>query len=714
VRLGGVPRRVGLLGGGVIGGGWAARFVLHGADVGLYDPDPDAPRKVGAVVAHARLAFARLVAAPLPAEGTLTFVATPEEAAAGADFVQESAPERLDVKRTLITRADAVAGPSVVIASSTSGLLPSGLQEGMVHPERLVVGHPFNPVYLLPLVEVCAGAVRSAAAIDRAVATYRAVGMRPLVLHTEIDGFVADRLLEAMWREALWLVNDGVATVSQIDDAIRFGAGLRWSSMGTFLVYRLAGGEAGMRHFMEQFGPTLQWPWTKLMDVPELTDDLLDRLVAQSDEQAGGRSIRELEALRDDCLVAVMRGLQTVGFGAGEVVDQHAQRLREAAQAFEPALAGDGVVEPGDHHVTLIWDEGHRSAFHHLWLRDNCDCSECVHPQTRERLLDTFALAPDVAPERLCADSETLTVDWTDGHRGSRYALSWLREHCSCAQCRSSRRPRHRHWGAELAAALPEIDYADVVADDVALLRFVETVWTDGVAFVRRAPTCEDALRTLATRVGHVRATNFGPEFHVEAMIEPNNVAYTSVELRPHTDLVNHEAPPGVQFLHCLVADAPGGASTLVDGFWVADRLRERAPDTFRLLCEIPVPYRFHDATHDLRWAAPVISCNDDGTYREIRFNNALMAPLELPVDLVAPTYAALAQFDAIARSAQGEVGVRLQPGDVMVFHNRRILHGRKAFDPGGGARHLLGLYVDIDEWRSTMRVLRRREEART
>ena len=287
--------RVGLLGGGVIGGGWAARFLLNGVDVQLFDPDPDAPRKVGDVLDNARRATGKLVMTPLPPEGTLTFVASPEEAAEGVDFVQESAPERLELKQDLLRRASGAAPADVVFASSTSGLLPSLLQAGMQHPERLVVGHPFNPVYLLPLVEVCGGALTSAATCERAGAVYESVGMHPLRLSKEVDGFVADRLLEALWREALWLVNDGIATVEEIDDAIRFGAGLRWSFMGTFLTYRIAGGEAGMRHFMAQFGPTLQWPWTKLMDVPELTDELLDRLVGQSDEQAAGRSVRELE-----------------------------------------------------------------------------------------------------------------------------------------------------------------------------------------------------------------------------------------------------------------------------------------------------------------------------------------------------------------------------------------------------------------------------------
>lgn len=319
--------RVGLLGGGVIGGGWAARFLLNGVDVQMFDPDPEAPRKVGEVLANARRATTKLVMPALPPEGTLTFVATPEEAAAGVDFVQESAPERMDLKQSLLRRASTVAGPDVVFGSSTSGLLPTEMQQGMTHPERLVVGHPFNPVYLMPLVEICGGELTSQATKDRAAQVYASLGMHPLRLNKEIDGFVADRLMEALWREALWLVNDGVATASEIDDAIRFGPGLRWSFMGTLLIYRIAGGETGMRHFMAQFGPALQWPWTKLMDVPELTDELLERIVSQSDEQAAGASIRELEVLRDDCLIAVMQGLRTVGYGAGEVLDDYERQL---------------------------------------------------------------------------------------------------------------------------------------------------------------------------------------------------------------------------------------------------------------------------------------------------------------------------------------------------------------------------------------------------
>ncbi len=368
--------KVGLLGGGVIGGGWAARFLLNGVDVVLFDPDPDAPRKVGEVIDGARRAYAKLTMAPWPTEGTLTFVATPEQAVVGVDFVQESAPERLELKQSILRAASAAADPSVVFGSSTSGLLPTQMQEGMTNPERLVVGHPFNPVYMLPLVEICGGDATSEATKARAAEVYTAIGMRPLVLGKEIDGFVADRLLEAVWREALWMVNDGIATAEQIDDAIRFGAGLRWSFMGTFLVYRIAGGEAGMRHFMAQFGPSLKWPWTKLMDVPELDDVLLEKIVSQSDAQANGVGIRELEAIRDDCLVAVIQGLRSVGYGAGEVLGDFEKALFERAGV--PAAATD-PTQPLLTHSTRIPSEwvdynGHTNDSRYAQL--SCDAAD--------------------------------------------------------------------------------------------------------------------------------------------------------------------------------------------------------------------------------------------------------------------------------------------------------------------------------------------------
>ena len=321
------PNRVGLVGGGVIGAGWAARFLLNGHDVSIFDPDPEIARKLETVIENARRAQAKLFPALSASEGRLTIANSIEQAVADADFVQESLPEREDLKQSVLAVIDRTTRSEVVIASSTSGLLPTRLQSTMANPERFVVGHPFNPVYLLPLVEVCGGEKTSDAAKQSAIELYTAVGMRPLHVRKEIDGFIADRLLEALWREALWLVKDGVATTEEIDDAIRFGAGLRWSFMGTFLIYRMAGGEAGMRHFLAQFGPALKLPWTKL-EAPELTDELIDLVSAQSDDQAAGASIRELELRRDDCLIAVLGALRAQGFGAGAVAEEHGQRLR--------------------------------------------------------------------------------------------------------------------------------------------------------------------------------------------------------------------------------------------------------------------------------------------------------------------------------------------------------------------------------------------------
>jgi carnitine 3-dehydrogenase len=363
------PGAVGLLGAGVIGGGWAARFLLAGVDVQLYDPSPAATEAAIQAVERARRAWRRLTLAPLPSEGRLQLVDTVEAAVAGADLVQESAPEREDLKVQLLGQASRAAPAEAIIASSTSGLRPSRLVTGMAHPERFVVGHPFNPVYLLPLVEVCGSDQTSPDTIARAADVYRRVGMRPLIVRKEIDGFIADRLLEALWREALWLVNDDVATVEEVDDAIRFGAGLRWAAMGTFLTYRLAGGAAGMRHFMAQFGPALQLPWTRLTDVPELDDALLDKLVEQSDAQAGGQSVAELEELRDDCLIAVLRGLAGTGFAAGEVIARTERDLYErAAENGSLAPLEDGRLRLHEVHVAPDWIDynGHMTESRYL------------------------------------------------------------------------------------------------------------------------------------------------------------------------------------------------------------------------------------------------------------------------------------------------------------------------------------------------------------
>jgi len=322
----------------------------------IAEADPEAERKVGEVLGNARRAYDKLTLAPVPEPRPPRIVATVEDAVAGADFIQESLPEREELKIEILARASRAARPATLIASSTSGLPPSRLQSDMTHPERFVVGHPFNPVYLLPLVEICGGARTAAQTKTRAAEVYSTLGMKPLVLRQEIDGFLADRLMEALWREALWLVHDDIATTQEIDDALRYGAGLRWSFMGTFLTYRLAGGEAGMRHFMAQFGPTLKLPWTRLTEVPELSDALVERIAEQSDAQAEGASIRELERLRDDCLISVMQGLRDHDYGVGAVLKAHEARLY--GRAHPPVMADtDDPSQPLRLHTTRVKSE---------------------------------------------------------------------------------------------------------------------------------------------------------------------------------------------------------------------------------------------------------------------------------------------------------------------------------------------------------------------
>lgn len=297
------------LGSGVIGSGWVARALAHGLDVIAWDPAPGAEAALRERIANAWPALEKAGLAPGASQERLRFVGTIEECVRDADFIQESAPERLDLKCELHAKISAAAKPDALIGSSTSGLLPSEFYADATYPERCVVGHPFNPVYLLPLVEVVGGAKTAPEAVQAAIKVYQSLGMRPLHVRKEVPGFIADRLLEALWREALHLVNDGVASTGEIDDAIRFGAGLRWSFMGTFLTYTLAGGNAGMRHFMAQFGPALQLPWTYL-PAPELTETLIDRVVEGTSEQQGSRSIAELERYRDDCLLAVLGAIK--------------------------------------------------------------------------------------------------------------------------------------------------------------------------------------------------------------------------------------------------------------------------------------------------------------------------------------------------------------------------------------------------------------------
>ncbi|UWR10239.1 carnitine 3-dehydrogenase [Sulfitobacter mediterraneus] len=359
-----------IIGGGVIGGGWAARFALNGWTVQVFDPDPEAERKIGEVMANARRSLPGLTDVALPDEGEVRFCASIAEAVTGADWIQESVPERLEIKHKTFAEVQAHCAADAVIGSSTSGFKPSQLQQGAARPGQIMVAHPFNPVYLLPLVELVPGDAGDPALIEQAKTLLSGIGMYALHLKKEIDAHVADRFLEAVWREALWLVKDGIATTEEIDNAIRYGFGIRWAQMGLFETYRVAGGEAGMKHFMAQFGPCLSWPWTKLMDVPEFTDELVDLIAGQSDAQSGHLSIRELERVRDNNLVTMMRGLKAQDWGAGALLNQQEVLMRQGSEMGASAadLPADQPVPTARRTVPLDWTDynGHMTESRYL------------------------------------------------------------------------------------------------------------------------------------------------------------------------------------------------------------------------------------------------------------------------------------------------------------------------------------------------------------
>jgi gamma-butyrobetaine dioxygenase len=358
--------------------------------------------------------------------------------------------------------------------------------------------------------------------------------------------------------------------------------------------------------------------------------------------------------------------------------------------------------------IQLTWTLGQVSALGTYWLRDNCPCSLCRHPGNGQKLYEIVDLPRELSPrEAFLAENQTLKVVWSDGHR-SAYTQDWLIAHNLCEQARAARRPQVQLWRGEIAGNLPVGDWPAVVTDPVAEMAWLERFSVLGFGLLKNVPTEPGTVADVGDRLGFVRVTNYGRLFDVKSVPNPTNLAYTAVGLGVHSDNPYRHPSPGVQLLHCLESEAPGGDTLLVDGFAAAEILRQEDTVAFELLTTVPMTFHYADAQTDLYAQQTLISVDHVGAVTGVHFNNRSADWLDAPAEVTEDWYAAYIQFGRILKRPELELVFRLEPGQCLVMQNDRTLHGRTAFDPNLGRRHLQGCYIDRDAMESRRAVLRR------
>ena len=299
-------KKMAVIGTGVIGAGWIIRCLAHDKIVYAFDKDLKLKKNLVSEIKRTWPYVKKLFNKKTLKLKNFKYFTSLEEAVKDADFIQECASENYALKTRLMATIDKYAKPKAIISSSSSGLLPTKIYSKCKNPQRTIIGHPFNPVYLLPAVEIVPGKKTSNEYLDNAKKFYKSISMNPIMVKHELPGYLSDRLQEALWREGLHIINEGHATTEDLDRAIEDGPGLRWSLMGTFLTFHLAGGKAGMRHMLEQFGPALKLPWTKLK-APKLSNKLINRLVMGTKKQSKGKSVTNIANIRDEYLVELQK-----------------------------------------------------------------------------------------------------------------------------------------------------------------------------------------------------------------------------------------------------------------------------------------------------------------------------------------------------------------------------------------------------------------------
>jgi len=358
--------------------------------------------------------------------------------------------------------------------------------------------------------------------------------------------------------------------------------------------------------------------------------------------------------------------------------------------------------------LTVNWGDGHQSLFHYVWLRDNCPCPQSRHA-SGQRLVETAAIPLDIRPHSLHVDeSGAIAVVWANDGHTSRYEAAWLRAHCYAPAEQARRRQRPLLWEATLMdRGLPRGNYREIASDNGALREWLALVKSHGFAILHGVPTEPGMVTEVVALFGYVRETNYGRLFDVKSVADPINLAYTGLALGAHTDNPYRDPVPTLQLLHCLTSSAEGGDSTLVDGFGLADFLRQEEPESFRLLSTLPVRFRFRSDDTDLSAEFPLIQLDTQGEVAGVRFNNRSAAPFAFAPDLIEPYYRAYQRFASLLDDQRFQVRFKLAPGDLFIVDNTRVLHGRTGF-ASAGERHLQGCYADRDGLYSRLAVLSR------
>ena len=358
-------------------------------------------------------------------------------------------------------------------------------------------------------------------------------------------------------------------------------------------------------------------------------------------------------------------------------------------------------VEINKNNLYVKWSDGEESNFNYFWLRDNCPTAH--DKDTNHRMFNILEASENLCAKEFKVNADgKLAVKWSEGDHTSYYDPIWLRENCYTLKNNETYNSPYQLWDNSLEKNLKSItvDHDEILNSEEGLLKWLELLHHKGIAIVKNAPIEKESAFPALNRISHTRQTFFDTPFEVINIPKPNNSAYTTHALRNHMDLPWFETPPGYQFLHCLVNSAEGGNSSSVDGFAVGDYLRKNEKEIFNTLVSVPLKFRDKDYTQQTvrNFHAPAISLTKDGDYNDIRFSVATMDTLDCQPDIMDKVYKAHRRFGNLLHDDKFQINFRLEPGDIFSFNNRRALHGRTAFNPNSGHRHLQGYYMDRDE----------------